>query len=828
MCWIVRKILEDWVDDYILCGDSVIALCWASTEKKSLSLYHRNRVVQIRRGTELDKMFHVRTDQNLADLGTRPEKVKVSDVGPDSQWECGLSWMRGEVSEAVAMEIIKPISELRISKETDGEFKEGLVYGTDSLQLVCNAANYSRIEKLKSRIRFSNYLVNPVKYNFRKLVRVIALVITFINKCRRNKGVTSLRWSEGYEVRFSTFSSYSDSVMSSSEVEPTKSSQTSLKNSVSLPVISDESLHQALVYLYRKATCEVTHFNSSTKVEKIAVLKDGILLSRSRIIDGMNFQQTGGMSVSGLGDLGLKGFTPVIDRYSPLAYCIGRHIHWNLACHRGIETCYRFSLEHVHIVQGVNLFKELAEECIRCKLKRKKFVEMPMGLISEHQLSIAPPFWATQMDLFGPVPTYVPGYEKNTRNRRLHADCYVLVFACPVSRLVNLQVVEKRDGSAIIDGISRLSCEVGIPKVILMDKDSAFLMAVSEVEYSYVDAQLKLQRELGIEFITCPVSGHNVHGQVERRIRSIQQSLEEAGLKTKKLHATGLQTLLKLTENQLNNMPLGYSFGKDQDNTSLLRMISPNMLRVGRNNSRALSGPMRLPRGGELLDKVQEIYDIWFKLWSTSYIPKIMFQPKWWNQERDLKEEDIVVFKKKDSVLEQEWTLGKIDQLVSGRDGLARRAVVKYRNADENCWRTTDRSVRSLVKLWSLDDQNLEEDIALLEQQLRSSEVGSSLLGKVNSGSSLHSYSSSSGLTCQSCCCLSHCVISCCSLGYVQDGDADYPSFSYRGNNTCFSSSLIDDDRCLDEDEGVDEENLSLDQDVGFLNLLTSLQLNLH
>ena len=177
MCWIVRKILEDWVDDYILCGDSVIALCWASTEKKSLSLYHRNRVVQIRRGTELDKIFHVRTDQNLADLGTRPEKVKVSDVGPDSQWECGLSWMRGEVSEAVAIGIIKPISELRISKETDGEFKEGLVFGTDPLQLVCNAANYSRIEKLKSRIQFSNNLLNPVKYDFRKLVRVIALVL---------------------------------------------------------------------------------------------------------------------------------------------------------------------------------------------------------------------------------------------------------------------------------------------------------------------------------------------------------------------------------------------------------------------------------------------------------------------------------------------------------------------------------------------------------------------------------------------------------------------------------------------------------------------------
>ena len=88
MCWLVRKMLSEWVDDYIICGDSVIALCWVSSEKKSLSMYHRNRVIQIRRGSDLDRLFHVKTEENLADLGTRPEKVKISDVGPDSEWEC--------------------------------------------------------------------------------------------------------------------------------------------------------------------------------------------------------------------------------------------------------------------------------------------------------------------------------------------------------------------------------------------------------------------------------------------------------------------------------------------------------------------------------------------------------------------------------------------------------------------------------------------------------------------------------------------------------------------------------------------------------------------
>ena len=242
---------------------------------------------------------------------------------------------------------------------------------------------------------------------------------------------------------------------------------------------------------------------------------------------------------------------------------------------------------------------------------------------------------------------------------------------------------------------------------------------MAEVEFKYQDTKLKLHEQLGIEFFTCPVSGHNQHGQVERKIRTVQESMAESGLLSRRLHATGLQTMMKLIENQVNNMPMGYSFGRDQDNTPLLKMLTPNMLRVGRSNKRALHGPMRLPRGGELLDKVQETYQAWFKIWSTSYIPKVMFQPKWWKQDRDLKEGDIVFFQKKESELDTAWTLGTIDQLVKGRDDLARRAVVRYQNPSENFHRVTDRHIRSLVKIWSIDDQNVDEDLAELLKQLQ-------------------------------------------------------------------------------------------------------------
>ena len=167
--------------------------------------------------------------------------------------------------------------------------------------------------------------------------------------------------------------------------------------------------------------------------------------------------------------------------------------------------------------------------------------------------------------------------------------------------------IEKSDNSGVVDGIIRLACEVGVPKIIMVDDDSALVKVVQEVEVSLIDSKFQLHTEYGLEFTVCPVSGHNQHGQVERKIRTVQDSLKECGLYTKRLHATGLQTLLKLIENQLNNLPIGYTYGRDQDNTPLLQMLTPNMLWVGRSNERALEGPMRMPTGvGDLLEEVEK------------------------------------------------------------------------------------------------------------------------------------------------------------------------------------------------------------------------------
>ena len=226
-----------------------------------------------------------------------------------------------------------------------------------------------------------------------------------------------------------------------------------------------------------------------------------------------------------------------------------------------------------------------------------------MGLISESQLILAPPCWMVHVDVFGPITVKVPGFERHTRNRQvLEAHCHIMAAVCPTTRLVNLQVLESTKAAGWVDAFTRLSCEVGIPSHVFIDQDSAGMSAFKMAEVEYRDLQLRLHREKGISFSVCGVGGHDRHGHVERVIQSLQEGLEDSGLKREILHATGLQTLCKLVESQYNNLPLGFHFSRSADNNAALGILTPNMLRVGRvNKKEQVTSPKEMQRQADIL-----------------------------------------------------------------------------------------------------------------------------------------------------------------------------------------------------------------------------------
>ena len=803
LLWIVRKALDKWIKSYILLVDSVIALCWITSENKRLSLFHRNRVNQVRMNMDIDCLYWVDSLQNPADVATRSGKIQETSVGPDSVWERGYPWMTGSLNEAMEKEIIKPASTLRITDKENDDYEKGIVFErTPEVLVKGHVITEERVDKMKERSVFSKYIFQPSKFDFRKTILITSYVFKFIRLCKFKrlkkidksfKMFPAVFSTSQVNVKFDNDEVQADATRSP-EVRLDPNSQAHIcwgSDKAGQPdghggrvlVFDDSDIARAQQYWFQKATAEVIKFVSQDTVKRAGVMKDGILYCRSRIHDGQRLMQTGGCDIDDIGaEIGLNLMTPLVDRYSPIAYSIAMFIHNQVGRHAGYETCFRLSLEYCHIIQGSSLFKQLGQECSKCKMMRKKYLDCIMGPVSDHQLAITPPHYVSYVDLDGPYDVFTPGHEKETRTRKvISAKVYIMTFCCPSTKLCNLQVIEAKNAEAVMEGLTRLGCEVGMPSILLLDQETSFMKMVKDAEISLKDLSHRGWKEFGIKFEVAPVQGHNYHGVVERRIKSVQNCFEKIGLKKVRLHATGFQTFCKLVENNLNNLPLGYSHGRDSVNSPILKIITPNMMRMGRINSRSLSGPLRYPAGPkDYLKKVDDTYEMFFKVWDTAHIPTLIPQPKWFKDTPTLKTNDIVYFKKVESDWSDNWTVGQVENVIKSKDGVVRRATIRYYSGRDSAtgqfmMETTDRAARSLVRLFSIEDAYFVEDMAEVERLITNLEdneeaahvspirIERSQSGNysiVNNGGKSMNKSDSEMNGCSMCCCSGHCLLS--------------------------------------------------------------------
>ena len=87
--------------------------------------------------------------------------------------------------------------------------------------------------------------------------------------------------------------------------------------------------------------------------------------------------------------------------------------------------------------------------------------------------------------------------------------------------------MENYSTDVFILGFIRFACSNGYPKMLLPDEGSQLVKGCKEIELSFHDVKHRLNVEYGIEFETCPVGGHNMHGKVERKIQQVKLSIDK-------------------------------------------------------------------------------------------------------------------------------------------------------------------------------------------------------------------------------------------------------------------------------------------------------------
>ena len=133
---------------------------------------------------------------------------------------------------------------------------------------------------------------------------------------------------------------------------------------------------------------------------------------------------------------------------------------------------------------------------------------------------------------------------------------------------------------------------------------------------------------------------------------------------------------------------------------------------LARNNDRSPVGPVEVSSDvGKIIERNNDIFTVWFKAWLISCVPSLMFQPKWFRSDRDLKVGDIVLFLKSEKEFEQLYQYGRVCDLKVSRDLKIRQVEIEYQNVNEGTKRRTTRGVREIVVIHPVDELGLVREL---------------------------------------------------------------------------------------------------------------------
>ena len=317
--------------------DSQIALYWISNSQLQLKQWTRNRVIEINRLTSQKGWFYIETKDMTADIGTR-KGAEITDVLENSRWVNGEKWAKYDKAQFP----IKSVNELKLSHDDlnahSNELLKSNVIDNEwvNKQLAkMYSESYSvyfrnAFDMVGERYAFSNYVIDPNKFRFRKVVRILALIMLFVKnlKMRTNK------------------------ITSDNPLEFTLPSQFDFNNDMYLVTngnskfpfnctkglvvqLSEDYVKSALNYFFFTASLEIKKFTKQIAYKNISKEKNGILLYTGRILPSQKINNKINLS-DVCADLCSASFcVPIIEKYSPLAYAIVNEVHWYNydACH---------------------------------------------------------------------------------------------------------------------------------------------------------------------------------------------------------------------------------------------------------------------------------------------------------------------------------------------------------------------------------------------------------------------------------------------------------------------------------------------------------------
>jgi hypothetical protein len=399
----------------------------------------------------------------------------------------------------------------------------------------------------------------------------------------------------------------------------------------------------------------------------------------------------------------------LLPRGHPLTALVVKEAHERV-CHDGVRETLTEIRSKYWIPKGRNFTRKIIHNCVLCKrFEGRPYKAPPPPPLPPCRLKEDPAFSYTGVDFAGPLIT------RGSQPSQGH-KVWIALFTCYVTRAVHLEVVPDQSTPAFIRCLKRFAARRGLPKRFISDNGKSFKAAAKYLNAVFKDGLVQAHLtgvgtawQFNVE--RAPWWG----GAFERMVRSTKRCLRKLIGRAQFSHDE-LSTALAEIESVINSRPVSYLSTGDVEEP-----LTPSHLIVGR---RILSLPDHFGQMCDLDDRdftldsdqatnrvkhLNNVLNHFWNRWRREYLSELrevhsniaMRQPN--GKHSQVAIGDIVIVHD-DHLPRGLWKLGKIREVLMGRDGQIRGAVVKVarRNQQHVLLR---RPIQLLYPLEVRDDQ---------------------------------------------------------------------------------------------------------------------------
>ena len=215
-----------------------------------------------------------------------------------------------------------------------------------------------------------------------------------------------------------------------------------------------------------------------------------------------------------------------------------------------------------------------------------------MGSLPAFRSTIAPPWSAVNLDLFGPMTIRDDVVKKGCR---IYKKVYGVLYTCTRTRGIYLDVAVDYSTEEFLHTLRRFMASKGNVRLIVSDPGSQLVGASNElIEWRKgwdEDKLIRFGADKKLEWKFIMADSQHQNGAAEALIKvakGVKNSLQHAIGETK-LSLNELNTLMLEVANLVNERPIGMKPNSQSDP----EYLSPNSLYLGRCSDRIYAGPFQ-------------------------------------------------------------------------------------------------------------------------------------------------------------------------------------------------------------------------------------------